>query len=132
MTMHVWYRRSLGVLGLAAFAACASGGGGGAEPQAAAGEGVTIVVNNDLVPPDNLTIYINPEQGSRRRLGVVAPNGTGTFSYSPGVTASDHRIVAERAGGGSNSSNPFVLTGVTRVTWSVSGPVVNIVRGQRP
>ena len=71
------------MLVIAGLAACASPGGnatGGAEPS---GDGISIRVANDIMPPTAIIVWAVPETGSRRRLGSVPPNGRRSFSYSP-------------------------------------------------
>jgi hypothetical protein len=125
--------RILRKLGLAAavvaLSACASSGtGGGAGDAAAGGDAVAVTVNNDLVPPSTLTVWMVPETGARRRLGSLTPNATQTFNFSPGVRAMEHRLVAESTGGSDVTSNPFVLDAVSGLRWNVSSPNVSIQR----
>lgn len=109
-------------------AGCASSGSTAAEADAADPNAVAITVVNDLVPPATITIYAVPETGSRRRLGTVTPNGRQTFTFSPVDVAGEYRLVAEHVGGGSTSSNPVVLSGVSTLNWSLSSPAVRIGR----
>jgi hypothetical protein len=121
--------RFVGCFAVALLAACSStpsadaGAGGGADPSA-----IQVQVTNAVVPPVSITVWMQPETGSRRRLGNIAPNGQATFSYNPSATGSEHRLVAEHVGGGSTTSNPFTLTGVTRLTWQTSSPTVQTGR----
>jgi hypothetical protein len=114
-------------------AACASGAGGSGAAAPAqdqpAGDAVTIVVNNDAVPPANITVWIAPESGPRRRLGTISSNGRQNFTFTPSTRSMEHRLVAEKQGGDSQTSNPFVLEGVNGVRWSISSPVVALDRG---
>lgn len=105
-------------------AACASTPGGEEAAGAADPNAITVQVTNATVPPTSITIWVQPETGSRRRLGTISPSGQGTFTYVPGVRGMEHRLVAEHVGGGQSSSNPFLLTGVSRVTWQTSSPAV--------
>jgi hypothetical protein len=108
-----------------ALSACASSGTGGG---AGGGDAVAVTVNNDLVPPSTITVWMVPETGARRRLGTLTPNGTQTFNFSPGVRAMEHRLVAETTGGSDVTSNPFVLDAVSGVRWNVSSPNVTTQR----
>lgn len=112
-----------------ALAACAgSGAGGTGEPQPG-GSGITIEVNNDMVPPSSITVFMVPETGSRRRLGSVAPGGRERFSYVPVAQGLDHRLRAEASGGDNAETNPFILSSdVTRVQWNVSDPNARVFR----
>lgn len=122
-------RRCLLVGSCLAFAACASSGAGGMDESEPAGDGITIEVNNDLVPPASITVFIVPETGSRRRLGSVAPGGRESFNYTPMAVGLDHRLVAEVGGGSDAQTNPFILgSAVTRVQWNVSDPNARVFR----
>ncbi|MGH7501032.1 MAG: hypothetical protein ACREL7_04670 [Longimicrobiales bacterium] len=111
-------------------AACASGGTGSAEAAGEVSAGaVAVQINNDLVPPAVLTLWIVPETGARRRLGTVNPNGQATFSFSPTVRAMEHRLVAEVTGGNGQTSNPFSFDAVSSILWNVSSPNVRVNRG---
>ena len=85
-------------------------------------------VTNAVVPPVAVTVWMQPETGSRRRLGNIPPNGQATFTFNAATPGMEHRLVAEYVGGGSTSSNPFTLTGVTRLTWQTSSPTVQMGR----
>jgi hypothetical protein len=113
-----------------ALSGCASSGTTGGEGgDAISGDAVAITINNDLVPPASVTIWMVPENGGRRRLGTVNPNGEQTFNFSPGVRSMEHRLVAEATGGSDRESNPFTLVATSGVRWSISGPTVSIQRG---
>ena len=113
-------------------AGCASSGGNEPADAGAAGSGatggITVTVTNAVVPPAAITLWMVPQTGSRRRLGTIQPNQQGTFTFAPTVPAIEHTLQAEHVGGGQTTSNPFVLSGVTRVTWQTSSPVVNLGR----
>jgi hypothetical protein len=125
-------RSSFFALASLVITACASGGGGGeTQTQAPAqptGNTISIRVTNDIVPPTSITVWMVPEQGSRRRLGTLEPNGQGTYTFSPGIRSMEHRLTAEKTGGGSASTNPFTLEGVTGVRWAASSTVATLDR----
>lgn len=136
MTMKVRFaRRLLAVLSIG-LAACASGGPGSGEPGAAAGDvgaaaasdQITIEVQNDVVPGTTVVLWIVPETGSRRRLGSLEPNARQTLRYTPAARDMDHHLVAEKSGGGEESSNRFSLVGVSGLSWTVSNPNVTLTR----
>ena len=123
-------RRSILAVGIFALSACASSGTAGGEGGGAiSGDAVAVTINNDIVPPASVTVWMVPENGGRRRLGTVNPNGQQTFNFSPGVRSMEHRLVAETTGGGDRESNPFTLVAVSGVRWNLSGPTVSIERG---
>lgn len=128
MTMRRFLRPGL-VAALLVVAACASGSGeSGETTQAGARGDVAIDVNNDLIPPASITVFIVPETGSRRRLGSVGPGGRETFSYLPAVASMDHRLVAEVPGQRNSQTIPFTLSGVSGVSWDVSNTTVRTRR----
>lgn len=103
-------------------AGCASSGAGGTDEAAGGASGVTVEVNNDLVPPAQITVFIVPETGTRRRLGTVPQGGQRSFSFDPRVPSMQFRLLAEATGGSNSQSNPFPLAGASRVQWDVSNP----------
>lgn len=116
---------ALGLLLALALAGCAGSGSPGDPYSNEADEGgLRITVNNDLIPPAALTVYIEPESGGRRRLGTMNPAGRRTFRYSPGLASLEHRLVADVDGGRIYRSNPFSLSGISSVSWDVTSPVV--------
>ncbi|MFW6331377.1 MAG: hypothetical protein ACOC3J_06595 [Gemmatimonadota bacterium] len=103
-----------------AFGACATTGGAGEV------DAITVEVENTLVPPAALTVYIVPEGGVRERLGSVSPNATENFTFRPG-TASRYQFVAETAGGADLVSNPFTIPGDAQwVTWDLAANLVSV------
>lgn len=113
-------------------AACASGAGGPAGEVSAeaepASDRISIQVTNDLMPGRTVVVWMVPETGSRRRLGSVPPNGRGSFNYLPGIRSMDYRLVAEKDGGGRETSIRFALVGISGVRWQLSDPNVRLVR----
>ena len=112
-------------------AACASSGGGAtpeAGAQAPASGQVGIEVNNDLIPPSEVTVWLIPENGGRRRLGSLSPNGRRTFEFASPNIGMQYTLEADVSGGQNRSSNPFLLRDVSRVQWNVSEMNVRVVR----
>jgi hypothetical protein len=112
--------------------ACASGGAGGSgeteEAPAAPGDQVSVQVNNDIMPGANITVWIVPQAGSRRRLGTIMPSGQQTFRFSPFMPNQNFRLSADIEGGRGRTSNPFNLMGVREVRWAVSDVNVRVIR----
>lgn len=125
------HSRLLALLSLG-LVACASGAGGPAGEVSAeaepAGDQISIQVTNDLMPGRTVVVWMIPETGSRRRLGSVPPNGLGKFNYLPGIRSMDYRLVAEKDGGGRETSVQFALVGISGVRWQLSDPNVRLVR----
>ena len=125
------HSRLLALLSLG-LAACASGAGGpagevSAEPEPT-GDRISVQVNNDILPGRTVVVWLVPETGSRRRLGSIPPNGRGSFNYLPGIRSMDYRLVAEKDGGGRETSTQFALVGVSGVRWNLRDPNVTLVR----
>jgi hypothetical protein len=99
--------------------ACAPGttGNGGGESS---GDGIPVVIENDISPPSSITVFIVPETGNRQRLGSMQGNSRQTFSYSPRVRDLEYFLLAEVVGGSNVRSNQFNLTGVTQIEWFTS------------
>lgn len=129
MSMTRLIRTSLAVVIALTFGACASGGGGATgEADDPAGEGVSVQVNNDYVPSSQVTVWMVPESGSRRRLGTIPPNGRQTFNYSPNILDMDHHLLAEVSGGQNSQTTPFTLVGVSAVRWDISSRNATVIR----
>ena len=112
-------------------AGCGGSGGGGGETAApgGGGDGLAVTINNDLIPPQTVTVFIVPETGRRRRLGSVPPNSRQTFNYDPTVLSMEHTLVGEAPGVRDKRSLPFTLQGVRAVRWDVSNPNARLTRG---
>lgn len=110
--------------------ACASGGSAtaGDTQGAAGGDQVRIVIDNDMIPLSNITVYIVPESGGRRRLGTVAGGQRSTFRYSPTSRTLQFTLLAEVVGENDRSSETFNLVNVTGIEWALSRSNVRLVR----
>ena len=117
---------------LAAFglSACASGGGmgGGEEEAAGGGDQVRVVVDNDMIPPSNITVYIVPESGTRRRLGTVAGSQRSTFRYTPSARTMQFTLLAEVVGENDRRSESFNFVDVNGIEWALSRRNVRLIR----
>lgn len=109
-------------------AACATAGEGTEAEAEVSGDQISVQVTNDVVPSVTAVLWMVPETGSRRRLGSIPPNGRQTFSYLPTDRSLDHRLVAELAGGGRETTLQFSLVGVSGVRWDMSDRNVRVVR----
>jgi hypothetical protein len=119
---------------LAGLTACAGSGGemaGAAEPS---GDGIAVQVSNDISPPASVVIWAVNENGMRRRLGPVPPNGRRSFTYDPQTRDQLVHLVAEVEGpttgtmrqAGERVSNEFSIIDVQSVSWTVSRRNVQI------
>jgi len=81
---------------------------------------VEISINNNLIPPNVLSIYIRSDAGGRQLLGSVGPNRTETLKYQP-VSASDQfRLQGQVTGGRTITSPSFSLINLAGVNWDVN------------
>jgi hypothetical protein len=122
-------RTLLLALVVAASGACAAstaespfGSAAGGDPQ-----GATIIVDNENAAFSDLTIYLVPRNGVRRRLGTVSLNQTRTFRVDRIDWSGDVRLLADPVGGRDFVSRSFVLTRGDVVEWDLG---VNNVRYQ--
>lgn len=117
MLRHFWGRMAVALVLVAVTTACA----GKMARSDAVREGVSIRVNNNVIPPTSLTVYAVSETGSRQILGSVSPSGAKTFSYDPvALSSSRFRLLARTTTGAELVSQPFTLTGTTGLEWEVN------------
>ena len=112
-----------GVVLLAA-AACASGGGaqtGGTQGQ------LDIRINNNLIPPRTLTIYLVPRSGMEKNLGDLIGSGIRTVSYRGLALQGEYQLVARVVGAErAVFSNIVVLDKVRLIDWDLQRNFVEI------
>lgn len=103
------------LVGIVALGACATGGMGGAA------EGSTgLEVQNNLIPPTALTIYLVPEIGTRRMIGSVQPGATRVVRFDPISASGQYQFVAETTFGRDIVSNPVTFRSGDSIRWDVS------------
>lgn len=98
-------------------ASCASGGGPGDAAAGAAGEGVALRVHNTDTSGQRLAIFLVPQVGEMKRLGVVDPDETLTVSHADGQGRFQFR--AERPDGTTVTSPSFNVVSGT-YTWDMA------------
>lgn len=118
--------RTLIVLLVGALAACAS------APRGEPGEAVLVKVNNNLIPPTSLSVYMDPEVGARRLLGHVSPGSSTTLRYTGIAVGSNYRLVARTTGGADIPSTPFPLVRGGTVTWDVQSRIATVSTDDTP
>ena len=99
-------------------AACASAPAGSTSV-------VNIHVQNDLIPPGPVTVYLVPESGIERMLGTIA-SGPRTLQYKGLPPVGTQRLVARTSSGRNVVSSAFVIDGVVALEWSLSSNLVRI------
>lgn len=115
-------------LGCTACATSGTGGDTGDPAQQGGGDAVALAVDNDVVPPASVTVYVVPESGGRQRLGVVNASASQTFNYRPPSPSMQFYLSGEVVGGSDVRSDDFNLVDASRVEWSVSRRQVQVVR----
>ena len=63
-------------------------------------DAITIQVQNNTIPGTTVSVSAVSESGGRARLGTVLPGAERTFTYRPGGSGVEYRLVAERTGAG--------------------------------
>lgn len=79
----------------------------------------TVVVENNLAPPAQVTVYAVSSIGSQERVGIVAPGTTRSLRFSAGVGSGQIRLIARADGGQQVTSQPIPLQGGQTVRWSL-------------
>ena len=88
-------------------------------------------VHNDIEPPQSITVYIHPQQGSRDLLGVVEPDTTATFEYQREGVNAVYQLSAETTEGGHVVSHDFNMTRLHGADWSLWENRVTLYRATR-
>jgi hypothetical protein len=108
-------------LTLIVLAGCASGGGH-AGPQVS----MPISIDNNLIPPASLTIYLVPQSGIERNLGTVVGSGHHVLHYRGLPLSGTYQLYA-RADNRAMASNPIVLDeNVTAIDWDLRRNYINL------
>lgn len=104
--------------------ACATGGAGTGE------EGSTAVqVQNNLIPPTSLTIYVVPDIGSRRLIGTVQPGATRVLRWDPTTASGQFQFAAQTTAGREIVSNPVSLSRGATVRWDLTANLAVVTDG---
>jgi len=81
--------------------------------------GIEIEVVNNTVPSYDLTVYLLNPGGSRRLLGRVLADSTGTLRFTGPRGSDQFRLQARPVGNGSTVTSPPFSLGASGVRWSV-------------
>lgn len=100
--------------------ACASRGEPGAQAD------VTIHINNNLIPPASLTIYLMPRAGIERNLGNLIGSGRHTLRYQGFPLGGEYQLIARTTGDRAFGSPVMVLDNVIRIDWDLQRNFVDI------
>ena len=107
---------------------------GGCATGSSAGDGSTsaaVEVQNDLIPPASLTIYLVPESGVRHILGDVGPSQTRVLNIRDPLPG-QHRFMARTTSGSEIVSNPFAVSASDTLRWDLSSNIVTTISGDDP
>lgn len=111
-------------LPLLVLGACASGGGmdaGGDENEA------TLQVENNLLPPTSLSVYLVSDVGTRRMIGSVSPSQTRNLSINLVQYEGEYRLVAETTSGNDIASRTFYIGGnIGTISWDLNSNLVTV------
>jgi hypothetical protein len=119
-------RRAGGLLLLGmvvALGACASGGATSGGGQG----GTALEVRNNLIPPTSVSVYADPEIGSRRLVGVVQPGATRVLRFDPTAASGQYNFVAETTSGQELVSNPITFSSGASLRWDLSSNLVTVI-----
>jgi len=86
----------------------------------------TVVVENNLSPPTQVTVYAVSTTGSPIRVGVVPPGATRPLRFPSGVGSGQVRLIARGDGGREVAAQPIPLEGGERVRWSLFANNISI------
>jgi hypothetical protein len=100
----------------------APAGGVESEANAGVGEQVAVQVENDLIPPTQVTVFAVSE-ASRQILGNVNPSARASFSFDLIGASRQYRMLARTTSGAEVVSNPFTITGPSTVSWSLQSGI---------
>jgi hypothetical protein len=108
--------------------ACASG----PREEMAAGqtssETLDVRVNNNLVPPTILTIYLLPTSGPERNLGEAWSSRVSSFRYNGLAPRGQYRLLGRASNNRQMASEIVVLDGVRAIEWNLQSNRVIILR----
>ncbi|MDB4948958.1 MAG: hypothetical protein JWM27_1607 [Gemmatimonadetes bacterium] len=107
----------------AAASACASGAAGS---QAGSANSISVRVNNDLVVPSVLSVYILNDLGQRRLIGSVPSNGSTTLRYDASLSSGRYRLLARTTGGAEIASNPITVSAGETLVWRLASNIVTV------
>jgi hypothetical protein len=95
--------------------ACATSHAKGKSPE------IVVHLTNDLTPPADVSVYAVSEDGFRRLLGDVPPNGHKVLHASVSGAAQTFRLVAQLPLGRVLRSQPFTISGggQTLIDWDL-------------
>lgn len=112
--------------GLVVAASVAVGGACAAHRTANGSNDIVVQVQNDLVPPAPLTIFLVPDGGIRRLLGTVQGSGTVTIRNPP---IGRYRLLARTDVGREIISDPVIAVLGDALKWDLYTNVISAARG---
>ena len=80
---------------------------------------VTIQIDNNYMPPDQVQVYIANQNGGQYLLGSVSPGRSVKFTYAPTNATDKFALIAQGTGGAKRSSQIFSLLNLTSLRWDL-------------
>ena len=102
--------------------ACATMGGRRSESA----NQISVRVQNDLVVPSVLTVFIVDDLGTRRLIGNVPANVSSTLSYEPSLPSGRYHLMARTTSGAEISSQTITATAGETIVWRLSNNLINV------
>ena len=87
---------------------------------------VVIQVNNNFTPPDQVTVFITSQTGTKVMLGTVSPGRKGTFNYQPTLASDRFSLLAQTTQGQTMTSQLFTLVDAESVMWDLRSNTMQI------
>ena len=98
------------------------------RPAVADAEDAThIRVQNNVMPPTQLTVSLIPVTGSRQMVGFVGSSETKTLELPSDPPAGPVRLLAETTDGSALASRQFTILDGETVVWDVSANMVSVL-----
>jgi uncharacterized lipoprotein YajG len=88
---------------------------------------VMVQVTNNFSPPDQVTVFIVNQTGSRQVLGSVSPGQKKSFPYQPTSAVDKFSLVAQATQGGKMTSQIFTLVNAESVVWDLRSNTLQIM-----
>ncbi|MGQ0815345.1 MAG: hypothetical protein ACT4O1_12955 [Gemmatimonadota bacterium] len=105
---------------------CASAGTSGPQVQ------LPIRINNNLIPPSSLTIFLVPASGIEHNLGDVIGSGQHQLMFRGLPPSGEYQLVARRSDGRAMASRVIVLDqNVTAIHWDLQQNFLELTIAER-
>ena len=113
------------VFALVALAACARGADE-SEPQPQGQAQLEVHIDNNLIPPASLEIFLVPRSGIERSLGNLIGSGMRRLRYHGMPLQGEYRVVGRTPDNRTISSSIIVLDHVTSIEWDLMRNLIEV------